>query len=252
MGWFTPKCPVDPETKEWIECSFDWLIEELGIDILRSVEVLLPNDEHFPDPYDGSTPSIRKMVDRVCSYMDVEPASVQVQFFRNEDGSGVHQFAGSESGEHALGIYSMRNGKYRIELDTSQTGDPQALIATIAHELGHVILHGEGRLDPEHPDHEPLTDLLTVFYGFGVFNANSVFTFDQWTNAHGQGWRAQRRGYLTEEMFGYALALFAALRNESKPPWLSELNTNARSYFKSASKFIAANRPTLFEKHFAN
>lgn len=249
MGWLTPKCPVDAETKEWIENAFDWLIEELGIEILRDVEVLLPIEEHFPDAFDGSNASIRRMVDRVCGYMDVDPKSVEVRFYRNEDGSSIHQFAASESGQHALGTYRMHNGKYLISLDTSQTGNAQAMVATIAHELGHVILLGEDRLDPDHPDHEPMTDLLTVFYGFGVFNGNSVFSFEQWTNVSGQGWRAERRGYLTEEMFGYALALFASVRGESKPDWAPYLNTNVRSYFRSSTKFIDANKPNLIAKH---
>jgi hypothetical protein len=252
MGWFTPKCPVDPDTKEWIDHSFDWLINEIGLDTVRAVEMLLPTEEHFPDPYDGTELSIRKMFDRVCGYMDVDPEAVNVRFFRNEDGSSVHQFAASESGHNAIGTYSLRNGKYHIDLDTAHAGDPQAMIATIAHELGHVILLGEGRLDPDYEDHEPMTDLLTVFYGFGVFSGNSVFSFQQWTNASGQGWRAERRGYLTEEMFGYALALFALLRGELKPDWEKELSTNVRHYFRSASKFVAANPPIILARHLQN
>jgi hypothetical protein len=48
----------------------------------------------------------------------------------------------------------------------------------------------------------------------GLFTANSVFSFSQWTNAFSQGWKAQRRGYMTEEMFGYALAAFAWMRGD--------------------------------------
>ena len=42
MGWFTPKCPVDSEAKDWIENAFNWLVEELGPDVLRDVDVVLP------------------------------------------------------------------------------------------------------------------------------------------------------------------------------------------------------------------
>ncbi len=238
MSWFTPKCPVDPDTKEWIENAFNWLIEELGADILRSVDVVLPAEEYFPDPFAGTHPDIQRMTERVCDYMDVDPKLIDLRFYINEDGRGIHPLAGSESGGHALGTYQMRGGKYHIRLETSQASNPEAMVATIAHELGHVILLGEGRLDPDYEDHEPMTDLVTVFYGLGVFNANSTFQFDQWTNAQSQGWRAERRGYLTEEMFGYALALFAFSRGESKPEWSSYLNINIRSYFKGGLKYL--------------
>lgn len=239
MNWFAPKCPVDAETKEWIENAFNWLIEEMGPDELQSTDVILPTEEYFPDPYSGSRADIRTMLNRVCGYMDVDPGLVEVRFYANEDGTQLHPLAGTERSDgHALGTYHKCDGKYVVSLDTLQAANPEVMVATIAHELGHVILLGEERLDPEYPDHEPMTDLLTVFYGMGIFNANSVFSFEQWTNNQAQGWQANRRGYLTEEMFGYALALFAYARGESKPEWSGYLNTNIRSYFKSSLKYL--------------
>lgn len=242
MGWFSPKCPVDAETKAWIDGAFGWLVEELGVEVLRESEVVLPTEEFFPDAFDGSRGAIRRMVDRVCGYMDVDPKLVAVEFFENDDVTRLHPLAGSgETRGHALGTYRMRrDGKYGISLDTAQALNPQTLVATIAHELGHVILLGEDRLDPDYADHEPMTDLVTVFYGLGVFNANSSFVFEQWTNSQYQGWQAGGAGYLSEEMFGYALALFAFLRGEEKPEWAGYLSTNVRSYFKSALKYIVA------------
>ena len=241
MSWFTPKCPVDLDTKDWIENAFNWLIEELGPEVLGAVEVALPTEDSFPDPYDGSRSSVRRMVERVCGFMDVDPSSLELQFFENEeDASRLHPLAADGgSRAHDLGTYQVRrDGKYLIRLCLDQSRNPEMMVATIAHELGHVILLGEGRLDPEHPDHEPMTDLLTVFYGLGVFSANTAIVFEQWTNAQFQGWQIGGGGYLTEEMFGYALALFAYARGESKPEWSSYLKINVRSYFKSGLKYI--------------
>lgn len=241
MSWFTPtKCPVDPESKEWIEAAFNWLIEELGPHILREAEVVLPTEEHFPDPYDGSRSSIRRMLERVCGYMDVDPKSIELQFFDSEDDQHIHPLAVEEGRPtHDLGSYlKRRDGKQVIRIDVNHSRNPQMMVATIAHELGHAILVGEDRLDPENSDHEPITDLLTVFYGLGVFNANTTIVFEQFTNQQYQGWKVGGGGYLTEEAFGYALALFAYTRGESKPDWASYLNVNVRSYFKSALKYI--------------
>lgn len=253
MNWFAPKLPVDAETKAWVDEAFAWLIDELGIEVLRGAEVVLPLEEFFPDAYDGSRASIRRMVDRVCGYMDVDPELIEIRFFENEDNARLHPLAaGGEDRSHAIGLYQMRrDGKFAISLDTSQSSNPQTMVATIAHELGHVILDGEGRLDPDYPDHEPMTDLVTVFYGLGVFNANASFVFEQFTNAQFQGWRAGGAGYLSEETFAYALALFAHLRREPKPAWSKHLSTNVRSYFKSASRYLAKTNdsPVLSKLH---
>jgi hypothetical protein len=83
-----------------------------------------------------------------------------------------------------------------------------------------------------------LTDLLTVFLGLGIFTANSAFKFNQWTGGGKQGWEAKRLGYLTESMFGYALALFAWARGEDKPQWSKYLEGNVKYYFRSGLKYL--------------
>jgi hypothetical protein len=88
---------------------------------------------------------------------------------------------------------------------------------------------------------EPLTDLVTVFLGFGVFNANAAFQFKQYTNSDSQGWSTQRLGYLSEEMFGYSLARFAFERGELNPDWASYLSTNVSVYFKRSLAWLKTN-----------
>jgi hypothetical protein len=253
MNWFAPKCPLDPDSKQWIESAFEWLIEEFGVEVIRTTAVVLPTDEFFPDTFDGSQDSIRKMVSRVSEYMDVDPTHLTIKFHRNDDADQIHPLAADgETRGHALGSYTLRHGKHTISLDLSQASNPETMVATIAHELGHVILQGENRLDPAYPELEPMTDLVPVVYGLGIFGANSSFVFQQWTNAQFQGWRASGAGYLSEEMFGYSLALFAYLRNESKPAWQTYLNTNVKHYFKSSLKFLAKTNDTSLKKYASN
>jgi len=215
-----------------------WLIDEFGDEPLRHANVILPTPEFFPDEFSEDESDVRSLLDRVCGYMCVDPERVKLEFFTDES----HQLECSlptyeYSHDGAAGTYRKRRGKFIIAIESSQTNDPMNLVATIAHELGHVRLLGEDRVDPDE-DHEPLTDLLTVFLGMGVFTGNAAFSFTQWTNAFSQGWQAQRRGYLTEEMFGYALALFARVRGEGKPAWSKYLEGNVGAYFKGAHRFL--------------
>jgi hypothetical protein len=120
--------------------------------------------------------------------------------------------------------------------------DPMTLVAVIAHELGHIILLRPGLVDRAEPDMEPLTDLLTVFLGFGIFTANAAFRFEQHQDGRSQGWSARRQGYLSEEEFGYALARFAYERGEMKPAWVSFLSTNVKTFTKRSIAWLAANR----------
>src|SRR6185503_8713139 len=95
------------------------------------------------------------------------------------------------------------------------------------------------RITREDRHHEDLTDLITVFLGLGIFNANASFQFSQWTSYSHQGWSTSRAGYLSEEMFAYALACYARLRNDPKPQWAKHLSMNVAAHFKTCLKYLA-------------
>ncbi len=250
MNWFTPKCPVEADDKLWIEESFIWLIEEFGGEALRTLKVILPTEEFFPDPYSGDEDEVRMLVDRVCGYMEVDPGRIEVEFYSEQPGELRQHLPLMEfSHSGTAGHYRKRRDKFIISIEASEVDNPMSLVATVAHELGHVLLLGGGRISASDADHEPLTDLLTVYRGMGVFTGNSVFRFTQWTNAFSEGWQTERRGYLTEEMLGYALALFAWMRGESQPAWSKFLNGNVSAHFKSAHKFLSKTGDTLLKDY---
>ncbi|MBC8029971.1 MAG: hypothetical protein H7Z16_07655 [Pyrinomonadaceae bacterium] len=249
MHWFVPKCPVEAEDKEWIEESMLWFIEEFGADTLRNTSVILPTAQFFPDQFSGDEDDLRALVNRVCDYMNVDPGRVELDIFTDRRaGAGRDLPVYEDSYSGAAGHYRKRRGKFVVSLESSQASDPTCLIATIAHELGHVRLLGEDRVTVDYEDHEPLTDLLTVFLGMGVFTGNSVFRFRQWDDAFSQGWQTERRGYMTEEMFGYALASLAWLRWEIKPPWSKYLEANVSAYFKGGQKYLEKTGDTLLKR----
>jgi len=128
-----------------------------------------------------------------------------------------------------------------VAIKNVQKRDPLVLVATIAHELGHVILLGGGLLNPVPKDHEPLTDLLTIFLGLGVFTAFTAARFTQYQDERKTGWSMQRMGYLPEEVHGYALAKFAVERGEEKSEWTKHLSTNVLSYYKRSRAWLAKN-----------
>jgi len=127
-----------------------------------------------------------------------------------------------------------------VAIRSSMLLDPISLVATMAHELGHVILLGGNFLTHDTPDQEPMTDLLTGFTGLGIFIANSAARFMQFQDDRRAGWSTQRLGYLPEPVFGYALAKFARERGEHKPPWAKHLSANLRSDFNQSLRVAHA------------
>lgn len=241
MFGLRPKLPVTEEERLWVDEGFRRLSRMLGSSRIHNARVVLPTDEYFPDPFTPTEAGLEALFRRVCTYMAVPRSHVELAIipdsselvemlpaysYKPEGPAGLHFGKGSEE-EHPL--VAVRQGLLK---------DPLTVVATLAHELGHVILLGGGHLDRDAEDMEPMTDLVTVYLGFGVFNANAARRFRQFQDDRTHGWSMNRLGYLPEPVFAYALARFAQQRGEEKPPWTSHLSTNLKVWFRQSADWL--------------
>jgi hypothetical protein len=220
-----------------------WFVEQFGDKRLRG-DVMLPNDDYFPGVYRGTPEDVARVLDRLCTQMGVDRERVELEQVRSgaDPDLSAHvpvltQFQG------AAGDYRLRDGRPVIGINDSQAASPMALVATLAHELGHVLLLGDGRISAEREDNEPLTDLLTVFFGLGIFAANAAFEYTREIGGRYGYSRTSRLGYLTEPMYGYGLARYAFLRTETDPAWARYLDTNPRTYLKRGLRYLRQAEP---------
>jgi hypothetical protein len=226
------QCPVDASTRQWIDQRWAWLMREFGCEGFRKRPLILPDPKFFPDSYTGTFEDVEALLFRVACYMEIDPERIELKFYQETRLTDVGEHHGT------AGLYHEENGRFQIWLETRKLANPAALIATMAHELGHVHLLGHGRVSHDEEDHEPLTDLITVFFGMGVITANSVIHEDYWQAGHFTGWSMGRHGYLTMAMYGYAFALYARDRDEENPTWTRELRLDVRSAFKQATRYL--------------
>lgn len=248
MFGFSPKAPVGAKERDWIETSLIHLRDVLSHERLQNATVILPTPDFFPGEWDGTEQAVERLLNSVCNYMAVDRARLQIAFLL-DDAEELKQklpyWAGSSTG--AAGLYARREGQEKIMIAVKLTrrSEPDSVVATLAHELAHVLLLADAQMPRDAEDMEPLTDLATVFCGLGIFTANSAARFTQFDDGVQHGWSFQRQGYLSEQMFGYALAYFAQLRGESRPAWAKYLNINVGTYFKQSAKFLAKQSDAL-------
>jgi hypothetical protein len=235
-GWFgdNAECPVDAETKAWIDRRWKWLTYQFGANRVSSATVVLPLEEYFPDAFEKTYDSARVIHDRVCSYMGIAPKTVEMNLY--QESNPLHNDKGPLG---AAGLYEERDGKFHVWIEVQNLNDPLSLVATMAHELAHTYLLGQRRVSPDTVDHEPLTDLLTVFLGMGVMTANSVIREQSWQEGLVASWSMSRRGYLNMSEYGYALALFAEARRDDHSSWANHLRPDVRFASERALRFLA-------------
>jgi hypothetical protein len=241
MFGLRPKLPVSEEERLWVDEGFRRLSRMLGWSRMQNATVLLPTDEHFPDPWSPTEAGLNSLFRRVCVAMRVNPAGVELTLLPDsgellemlpsynqlsDEPAGLHFGSGAEE-ERPL-----------IAVRQSLLRDPLAVVATLAHELGHVILLDDGHMGRNAQDMEPMTDLVTVYLGLGVFTANSARRFRQYQEDNRQGWSMERLGYLPEPVYAYALARFAKDRGEDSPAWAAYLSTNLKTWFRQSAAWL--------------
>lgn len=257
FGLFSNKdnceCPIDGRFRLWMENAFLWLIHQFGHENIISKPILLPTPEDFPVEYNGSKESMIKTAEIIAKQMEIDINSVvlenyqqNIQEFGGDMGYKIFTQVDKESDEKlSAGLYFDKNeeGKYEILIETKNLNEPENLVATIAHEFSHIKILGEKRLDF---NDEALTDLNTVVFGLGIFNANSAFKEHKTFYSYGH----RSIGYLKQREWGYALALYSYYRKEQNPEWIQFLTSNIKSDFKKSRNFINANTDKVFNERY--
>ncbi|PWT76092.1 MAG: hypothetical protein C5B59_07420 [Bacteroidetes bacterium] len=257
FGLFSNKenkdCPIDKETRLWMENAFLWLAGQFGQKNIATKAMLYPTPEHFPIRYDGSKDSLLETAKIIADQMEINFHEVNIDVYEQN----IQEFTGDfgyriwtqveKDIDNGLssGLYFEKNenGQYEILIEKKNLSDPEKLVAIIAHEFSHIKILGEKRLDF---NDESLTDLTTVIFGLGIFNANSAFKEHRSFDSYGHS----STGYLKQREWGYALALYAFYRNEEKSNWLKFLTPNIKSDFKKGMDFINANKDLIFQEKY--
>jgi len=179
--------------------------------------------------------------------MAVDPESVELELFRDQTpGSmaAIDPMMGFAAGTWQRGPEAWHKGIIRIE--QSALDRPADLVGTMAHELSHQRLLGEGRFDQSSYDNELLTDLTAVYHGFGVFLANnprkSTGELSYWP-----GTKLRRPEYLSEPMLGYAMAHVAWHREEERPAWVRALRWPPGAVFKQGLRYLQSTADSAFK-----
>jgi hypothetical protein len=240
MFGLNPKLPITEEERLWVDDGFRRLSRMLGCSRMQNAIVILPSDEYFPDPWEATEAGLERLFQRVCGYMQVNPAHVDLEII--PDSSELIEMLPTynRSSNDPAGLHFGESEEEcpLVAVRRSLLSDPLMVVATLAHELGHVILLDGGHMRQDAEDMEPMTDLVTVYLGLGIFTANAARRFLQFQDDRRYGWSMNRLGYLPEPVFAYALARFAKDRGEDSPEWTAHLSTNLKTWYRHSAVWL--------------
>jgi hypothetical protein len=237
-GWRRAKLPLDLREKVWVELCFGWLIDRLGRDHLLATDCVTPSPEYFPRPFEPTPACAQDIFDRVCYFMRFEPGEVKLRTRLIPAQGGLPD----DACPHDNGPHDDRS-TVSVNMISDDSGD--RFVARCTRALAH---HRLDRLKTDGMNDafaQFMGDLLPTLGGVGIFLANTVYetkrdrigyiTFDEY----------RRHGYLPTHVHGYALALRAWIRGETRPDWSRFLRSDVRAAVALGMHYLSSTRETL-------
>jgi hypothetical protein len=235
MGLFGPKRPLSQDELDWQIAAFAWLVQEDGgLAPLKARLLANPVGAYFAESTASGHARAEELLAEVKALagMDaswttqlVEQGTARGAVLANGGGTIIPAPHGAAAGTFVMRGDDAAGYIAEITYDPEQLADPSRLVATLAHELAHYRLAYTSHSFPGGDAlHEHLTDLTAVYFGFGIFLANSARDYDaQQTELGGHQWQYRQQGYLSERALITALVIGEQLAErdpQAARPWL--------------------------------
>lgn len=249
MFW-KAKPTVDADDEQWQLETWRWLLDNLGgREALSKMPTVGPTHQDFPKSGCTGHEHVVHVFNQVARRIGVDPHSFQLE----AQDAPIDAVLGplmivKNAPQSPAGTYRLEGNSHVISYNPQSARDLEQLIGTLAHEISHPILHGIPSLPPGGKEAEEFaTDLATAFFGFGIFGGNQSFQFSQFRDdATGtQGWSTRRLGYLTQNEWGYALAVRAILLGEDETKIQKHMSDGLLIHFRKNFRYLSKNASKL-------
>jgi hypothetical protein len=241
FGLFRSQPLLDESSTEWLFNAYAWAFRNLGSEgFHKKIILVTPTDRHFPDKSLATAEErVSAAFERVRAYAGMQDWPCELTALSSDRNPESPQAipSATPSDSHGTALKEVKPS-IPIAFDTGMIRKPHVLIAAFAQQLAY---HQGRSIEEDAPGGEelrgPLSDLLAVFMGFGLFMANSALTVCR-GGCSGCGTSVQTLGYLTEDEFVYALAIYCVLKNIQNTEVEPHLKKTLRPFFRKAVKEI--------------
>ncbi len=220
--------------------TYRWLLTHFGGQhFYEDTKLILPTEEYFPSKVNSPEEAAQETFQKVRIYAGLEkwPCTLQIQEEdQNLEMGETLLVQDVEHNPHGTFLVNDKNEAI-ITYNPKLATDPTQMVATFAHELAHYLTSTATEPPPGGWDNwEFATDIAATFLGFGIFQANSVFNFKQYSSAGVIGWQTTGSGYLSEPEHSYSLGIFLILKGISPNIAYPHCDGNIQSFLKKSLK----------------
>lgn len=238
--------------REWVLDSLRELVAACGHQHLVTTPLVLPQPRHFPDPWSPDARGVRRLALRILRYAALHDLDVAIEMFDDGQAAANRPALGprvhTEPHEGAAAWFAgITDDTCWFGANVTLLDDPGGVTAALAHETAHAFRHVHELVVDDRDLEECLTDLSTIFLGFGVLTANATLRHRSWSlrgdgsGLGGHAWSTSQLGYLSPQAMCFALAAFVRARGRGpaeRRAVVGALQTNQAGFFKAADRWL--------------
>ncbi len=231
------------DERDWLLAGLRGLILRQGATRFLSAPIREPSPRDFPDDFRADEASVGRLLRRILGYAGMPDMEVELETFSQPDrvkaldahgraaewghDGAAAWFAGIAGDSCSFGVAEERIGD-----------DPVGLVATLCHEVAHAWRHFHQLAVRDRDVEERLTDLTTVYLGFGLLTTNGSYRYRASFELDGANtvtrWSHSRLGYLSPEEMSFLLAAQVRARGLS---WLARRRLAGKLEANQAASF---------------
>jgi len=243
---------LDEYTIEWLFDTYAWALRNFDSDVFYNDTLLVtPTNQHFSGEGQGAEGDDKAnfIFSKVKEYAGLGHWPCQLVDAESFVPITVTQLAETSGLRGAKGIIPVidhAENTFPIQYDPGLLARPEALIASYAHTLSHYLGSTAQQAPPGGTENWPqLTEVLSVFMGFGLMFANSAHVNTIRSCGSCQTPVVNRQAFLSQYEIVYALAIFTVLKqipNKKVTPYLKK---TLHTFYKKAVKDVTRRKQAL-------
>jgi len=223
------------------------LIRRRGHQRFLHSPLLEPSREHFPDPWSPDVHGVRAMLQRLMSYAGLGTFPIQLGMTGTMNPVRLVQESGAGAIHEAAWFSGIDDEAARFGYDLAHVHDPDKMAGLLAHEVSHAYRCRHGLEVGSESVEEGLTDLTTVFLGFGILTTGNTGIAPVTLSSRRTA-RIEDEGYLGSLEMAYLLAAQVVARGVDHRPVAEKLGYSPRRYFLAACQAQRQRRAATLEQ----
>ncbi len=208
----------DGEEADYLLAGLARLIALRGAETFLAAPIVLQETKFFPDRLEARAQGVSVLLRRLLAYAELEPRRLDVEIFAQGRTPAV-TITSHQGGNVLAWFLDISQGVYRFGVRDSELNDVRSLVGTLGHEVAHAYrAHHELQVRDRGVE-EQLTDLTTVYLGFGALTLESSYQFKTGHHdADGKKLLYERRGggYLRPGQLAFLLAAQLVARGKDR------------------------------------